>query len=262
MSPEAEFSLSMCDSPRDLSPVVWALFPPAMLVLLGVLAAASPRTLTWALAKDHHGGGGGMVEHATVLVLIPGIVAGATAYLCYRRHLPDRRLGWWVLAWVAGCTYFAGEEASWGQHFFGWRTPPAIARLNDQGETNLHNISSWLDQKPRSLVELWIFVGGIVVPVWRRVKRTPARSLDQWESWFWPSHACVPAAALMLATWLTKRVGQLSGWYQTCKVGLSEIREYYVATFLCLYLVSLWVRLREVAALDRGKVEDLSSESQ
>jgi hypothetical protein len=35
-----------------------------------------------------------------------------------------------------------GEELSWGQRIFGWRTPPIFAGLNAQNETNLHNIQA------------------------------------------------------------------------------------------------------------------------
>ena len=37
------------------------------------------------------------------------------------------------------CLYIAGEEMSWGQHFFHWNTPEYWAELNRQEETNLHN---------------------------------------------------------------------------------------------------------------------------
>jgi hypothetical protein len=33
-----------------------------------------------------------------------------------------------------------GEEISWGQRIFDWRTPEAISELNAQNETNIHNI--------------------------------------------------------------------------------------------------------------------------
>lgn len=35
-----------------------------------------------------------------------------------------------------------GEEISWGQRVFGWRTPPVIAGINAQNETNIHNIQA------------------------------------------------------------------------------------------------------------------------
>ena len=36
----------------------------------------------------------------------------------------------------------AGEELSWGQRIFGWATPEAIAEINAQNETNLHNMAT------------------------------------------------------------------------------------------------------------------------
>jgi hypothetical protein len=41
-----------------------------------------------------------------------------------------------ALVFLVGC----GEEISWGQRIFGWRTPASIAQKNIQGETNLHNL--------------------------------------------------------------------------------------------------------------------------
>ena len=32
------------------------------------------------------------------------------------------------------------EEVSWGQRLFGWQTPAALAEVNVQHETNLHNL--------------------------------------------------------------------------------------------------------------------------
>lgn len=36
--------------------------------------------------------------------------------------------------------FAGGEEVSWGQRIFGWETPRELIEVNDQGETNLHNI--------------------------------------------------------------------------------------------------------------------------
>ena len=51
--------------------------------------------------------------------------------------------------------YYLGEEISWGQHFFKWNTPQLFNEINNQKETNLHNISNLFDQLPRSLVMIW-----------------------------------------------------------------------------------------------------------
>ena len=36
----------------------------------------------------------------------------------------------------------AGEEISWGQRIFGWDTPDALGEVNQQNETNFHNMNS------------------------------------------------------------------------------------------------------------------------
>lgn len=71
---------------------------------------------------------------------------------------------WFALAFIS-CVYVAGEEVSWGQHFFEWGTPEYWHQINDQAETNLHNTSSWLDQKPRLILEIGIVFGTLILPV-------------------------------------------------------------------------------------------------
>ncbi len=44
------------------------------------------------------------------------------------------------IAFGVGMFLVAGEEISWGQRIFGWGTPSAISVINNQGETNVHNI--------------------------------------------------------------------------------------------------------------------------
>ena len=58
-----------------------------------------------------------------------------------------------ILLTVAGVLFFWawGEELSWGQHMLGTVTPDWLAEVNDQNETNLHNINKkffdrWLDR--------------------------------------------------------------------------------------------------------------------
>jgi hypothetical protein len=99
-------------------------------------------------------------------VLIPGIILAFYAAIKYRKLVSPITVIWIVL-WAMACTYFAGEEASWGQWYFGWESPEWFESVNDQGETNLHNMSSWADQKPRALVELFILISGVIIPLCR-----------------------------------------------------------------------------------------------
>lgn len=52
------------------------------------------------------------------------------------------------LAGILSCLFalalfvMAGEELSWGQRIFHWNTPESYAKVNAQGETNLHNLAT------------------------------------------------------------------------------------------------------------------------
>ena len=56
---------------------------------------------------------------------------------------------------ILALIYYLGEEVSWGQNFFKWNTPSLFNEINNQKETNIHNISNLFDQLPRSLVFIW-----------------------------------------------------------------------------------------------------------
>jgi hypothetical protein len=137
---------------------------------------------------------GGVIEMGTPAVLVPAIAAGI---LCYRNRkiLPAHWLTPWFLMVTAACVYIAGEELSWGQQFFHWATPESLQDINDQNETNIHNISSWFDQKPRILLAVWVMIGGVILPLWRKWKGIIYNDRD-WRYWFWPDIVCLPTALL------------------------------------------------------------------
>jgi len=60
-----------------------------------------------------------------------------------------------IIIKIFALTYYLGEEISWGQHFFKWNSPIIFQEINNQKETNLHNISNLFDQLPRALVFFW-----------------------------------------------------------------------------------------------------------
>ncbi|HHY85888.1 MAG TPA: hypothetical protein GYA07_10225 [Verrucomicrobia bacterium] len=212
-------------------------------VVGGVYGLTDPEGFARHLERDSADLTTGAVEHLTVLVLIPGILLSLYAFARYRRRLPDGWLRAWVLAWSLACIYFAGEEASWGQWYFGWSTPEPLAALNDQNETNLHNMSSWLDQKPRALVELFIVVAGIILPLWRVIARAPVFRrgvLSVWEPWI------VAPASLSIAAvlFVVSKVARALPGDALDIFGGSELREFLIAWFLAWYLASYWARLR------------------
>jgi hypothetical protein len=240
----------MKNIPNDLPAWMWIIFPPLMLLALIFADAFSPPLYQAILSRDEQGAG--LAEIGTILVLLPGIVAGFLVFF-RRQQLPDWRLGWWALMWALACIYFAGEEASWGQHFFGWEANDTFAEINRQKETNLHNTSSWLNEKPRLMVELWVIIGGLIIPIRRwLLKKQPAAG--SFAFWFWPTHIVMPTAFIFFlmrcGRWIKKLIEvDLSGWLTE-----SEISEYYIAVFLSLYLLSLWRRMSHHAhqKVDQG----------
>lgn len=175
---------------------------------------------------------GGLVENLTVIVLIPGIIAGLYAFIKNRTNIQPWWAAYWLLAWVLACVYFAGEEISWGQWYFQWQTPEVISQINDQNETNLHNTSTWFDQKPRTLVEIWIFVTGLIFPlIGLAIKKDLSAA---WNGWVHPSKHLFSAALFFT-------VVRFSSWLHDGQLGLmfgsSELRELCVAIFLSLFLI-------------------------
>ena len=73
-----------------------------------------------------------------------------------------------VFLYILGVGLFyivcAGEEISWGQRVFGWETSEAFAAINEQQETNLHNIDK-LPIHPKDVVSWWMKLFGIGFPI-------------------------------------------------------------------------------------------------
>lgn len=227
---------------RELPTWLWLWFPPSMLVLMIVVRIVDPPTfVAWFKVKE------GPIEWATVLVLIPAIVASVAIWR-RRAALPTRWLGWWMGLVGLGSFYFAAEEVSWGQQIWGWEAPEFIAARNDQDETNFHNLTGFgfLDLGPRFVLEQWALWGGIVLPLadrWRGIVRD---ARWRWDHWFWPTWCCLPTAVIAVLIRVPDRLDKLTGkqlwWLRDLR--LSEPQEYYFALFLAMYLLSVWARLR------------------
>ncbi len=140
------------------------------------------------------------------------------------------------------CFYIAGEEMSWGQHFFHWSTPEYWAEVNRQKETNLHNTYAIFEKFPRAVLEIGIVIGGLLIPIaarfapWLRACRL---------SLFFPPAAVVPTALGMLAFKASDVL------FQKHYVGElvprpSETVENYLYFFLLAYLIVYTRRIREL----------------
>ena len=221
-----------------LSPWLKWWFPPLLLIIVMGVRIVDPQAYEdWVIGEI------GLVELATPLAAFIGFLIAVR--MSWRlKSLPDRGLlrAWIVLLGLA-CFYLAGEELSWGQQLFHWQTPEAVAEINDQQETNLHNISSWFDQKPRLLLELWVLIGGILVPLAEHVRGSKFER-GSFSYWFWPTLDCMPTAILAICVRLPPRIKDLFELPALpYEIRYSEPQEYYFALFLVLYLLSLTTRI-------------------
>ncbi len=201
----------------------------------------------------------GLIENATVVFLVLAIgtalVAARRAQgLAHRPGGPPRWFAAWLLLIGAGSFYFAAEELSWGYHFFRraglehW-FPTSLMAVNDQGEPNLHNYSGWqsflFDQGPRNLLTAAAAVGGVLVPVWVRVRR---RALRPAAAWLWPTIACAPVGLFaLLVTAPRKAAAAIAPGSGFEELRMGETKECLLALFLFLYVASVLARQRALA---------------
>lgn len=224
---EAQTTLQLQGAER-LPALLWLWLP---VVVGGVLL------LSWHLNpgfyKAYVAGEIGILEGTHVLV--PLMAAVVALRILLMPEVRQDRLAWiWIFLGLLGCLYIAGEEASWGQHYGDWLTPESWQAINDQGETNLHNTSSWLDQKPRTLLELGVIVGGIVIPL-LALKR-PAIRQGRF-ALFLPPLVCLPTAVIGEAAKFWERLhGKVLPDWQLF-YNASEVQELYIYLFIHFYLI-------------------------
>jgi len=183
---------------------------------------------------------GGWYENLTVFILFPAMYFAVRLYLA-RSALPASWLGYWYALLGLACLYFAGEEASWGQHWFGWATPEWMGQMNDQNETNFHNMTSWLDQKPRLIVEISAIIGGVILPLYRRWKNIIFKA-GTWQNLFWPGWVVMPVALVIGIIKLPDRIFSGSNIPYPFNIRVSETQELYIALGFAIYLASVWLR--------------------
>ena len=220
---------------RELPTWLWVWLP-VLVALMPVIARLGAPTTDRVFYGEF-----GLLENLTVFFLIVGVIAGARILAMDTGDIRGPLKAWTLLI-IAGAIYFAGEEISWGQHFFGWSTPDGWARLNEQAETNLHNTSSLFNQLPRTLLTAAALLGGVVAPLWVRARGSvPGR----WPDWLWPTMSCLPAALLAVTVSWPGKAMRAAGLDQGgLDIGPGETKEALLGLFIMLYLVSLFRRLR------------------
>lgn len=171
------------------------------------------------------------------------VVVAAAAFVCALYILARmKNVSSWIYAWIGlaalGCLYIAGEEISWGQHLLEWTTPEYWSHINDQQETNLHNTTAWLDQKPRLILIIGIYAGGLIIPLLARFKPhlLPVRF-----NVIYPPAIMAVTAGICLFIRMSDVVADHSGFNLFRRA--SESEEFFIFYFVFLYLMVMKQRL-------------------
>ena len=183
-------------------------------------------------------GEAGIVENLTVLFLLVAIgFSVASIRSAGRLELSRFQIAWLVLM-ILGSAYFALEEISYGQHMFGWGTAESWKELNDQDETNLHNVHWAFDQLPRNLLTLGILIGGVILPLYRHFRNIELTESDRFY-WQWPTFDCVTIGLLVIL------IRPILSMVDVDIINTGETKENLFALFIMLYCISLNFRLRQ-----------------
>lgn len=225
-----------------LSPIIWFGLPIALLVASIVFLLIDGDLFTW-WARSETGPG----ENMTAGLFV---ISGLLAFVIARQKdvIP--------VAWLRGGFYaigilgllVAGEEWSWGQHFFGWQTPEWLADINKQQETNFHNAAeNLLDQKPRAVFIFTTLLLGFIVPL----LRPRLTWLDRYPliDWLLPGRFMIPTTLVMI---LPRVIERFQVWFDTSLTAefivttrdYQELQELFISVFVFLYLANIFLRIR------------------
>lgn len=192
---------------------------------------------------QHYFGGDFGIVHALEALLLVSAIAVSLRLLLRRDIDWPKGARWWAILICVGLIVLLGEDFEWGQDVFQWETTGWFAQYNDENETNFHNTSVWLDQHPRALLNLGMFLGAILHPLMLRHRGKGL--FDRWPAWFVPTLACTPPAIFSYIVWLPKLIDKSDILVDIkLQVGrASERQEVFIYLFMLVYMLSLSARL-------------------
>jgi hypothetical protein len=219
-------------------------------------------TLLYRLTRED-----GLVENITVLAML------LLAFMVGRRMVSPpaampklHRLVAWAL--VAMALASAGEELSWGQRLFGFKTGQTMNAINLQHETNLHNLIP--GQLFNGLIVFALGIGFVLIPTfWRRRPSAPlwlpseevsllmldAILINHYRFASLPEQAGIVVILLLLAGYTVAGVrrrdfgllaGSLAGWLTAgclhhCRAVLKAANhQYEIRELLIVVLATIW----------------------
>ncbi len=179
----------------------------------------------------------GFYENLTVVFLLLAVVLTIKILSQLKgQSLPLKKFV--LLGFIAGCIYYAGEEVSWGQHFFLWQTPEAWEQINKQNETNIHNTYAIFDHFPRELLIAGLIFYCVCLPL---ASLCPSWRNGYWPNrfgWLYPESRLTMVAVLMLVTRLPDRIVKVFSGIDPIPYPINpkEFQELFIA--LTLFLIA------------------------
>ena len=236
---------------NDLNPFFWFIFPILITLIFFIV-----KFLNINLFIAYFIGEKGIIENGTFLFLFFAIITAFSVLNKLKKKINLKTLFFFIIFFLIGLIYFTGEEISWGQQWFKWETNNFFKIINDQSETNFHNISSWLDQKPRFLLIFFVIFGGIFCPFLNKKNILNSKKLT---AWIYPTIYCFPTSLICLFYYLLDNSYKFlchgtPGIDIKCKYipnllyfRTSEILELYISFFLLIYILSINLRLKKIS---------------
>ena len=218
--------------------LAWAAFP-ALFTFMVIRSYYESPEAYYLWIKSHTSA----LEAGTGLILIL-VLCISILTVGLARTRGDGLLKRWLVVFTLAVFFFAGEDQNWGQHYFNTTVPDFFMEHNKEKETNLHNISSWFNQKPRLATEIWIIIAGILVPLgWSWPRKRTAGFVP---AILWPAKRLVPFAVLTVVMTLPDRLWK---WFEISTGGLehvrfSEIQELWLCWFMLLYILAIRAELQ------------------
>jgi hypothetical protein len=159
----------------------WIIFFP--LVVFASFAVAMSidaiQDYAFALVKENN-----VVDWLTSGPALAGGILGIILAMREQRRGKEKLIWIFYLFFAIGLIFIAGEETSWGQDFFHYRTPGFFERHNEQGDVTFHNLDG-MNARNHYLRLGFGAVGLIGLLLWKSERFrdvAPPRAL---QIWFW-----------------------------------------------------------------------------
>jgi len=141
-----------------------------------------------------------------------------------------------------GCFVLLGEEISWGQHYFQWNSGAIFTELNTQNETNLHNISSWFDQKLKLLLEIGMTMISFIFPLLNKYNKKFSKYTKQNNFELYLANFYLFYTVIIFE--VVRIIGYTNDVYPIFNLRFSELREFFCYYFIFLYAKELYEKIK------------------